>query len=440
MITLPTSLADLNKLITDQVQENIHLDYKESPAIDKSKRNEIAKDVSAFANSDGGVLVYGVVESNNLPVSVDGGVGHTTYSREWLEQIINSNISPRIDDIRISPIQLSVDRSAYAVKIPKSFRGPHQAPDKKYYKRFNFQSVPMEDYEINDVRNRRKVLPPLVNVDIEIEQGLLIYLSVTNIGDQTAEDITFNLPAILQPWIDKEGPNFFTRGIKYLPPNRNYRIMYAPINQALHDSSPYPSRFDISVSYNHPEANQRISDEFHFDLMDYWNTSVIDSELYQHGKKVKESIDKLTIAINNLNKNVESLTPLTGATGLNLSVSTVKNLHHLAADETQTERINPEGAGYRVFMEVLGVDSNIALQLRNFFRSRDDNKKLEEVEGVTAELIEEMEKYFHVESYLSTPNKELHRTPRLRASHVALLVIAGVLLARRGLIRALDSC
>ena len=171
MIDLPKSIADLNKLITDQVQENIHLDYKESPAIDRSKRTEIAKDVSAFANSDGGVLLYGIVESNNLPVRIDGGVDHTTHSREWLEQVINSSISPRIDDIRISPIQLSVDRSVYSVAVPKSFRGPHQAPDKKYYKRFNFQSVPMEDYEIGDLRNRRKFLPPLVNVDIEIEQG-----------------------------------------------------------------------------------------------------------------------------------------------------------------------------------------------------------------------------------------------------------------------------
>jgi predicted HTH transcriptional regulator len=135
MINLPTTIAEIDRMIADDVQEDIHLDYKESPAIDKAKRHEIAKDVSAFANSDGGILIYGVIENNNLPVAKDTGVDHTKYSREWLEQIISSNITPRIDGIRIAPIPISTARSLYAVEIPKSLRAPHQAPDKKYYKR-----------------------------------------------------------------------------------------------------------------------------------------------------------------------------------------------------------------------------------------------------------------------------------------------------------------
>lgn len=53
----PKSKADIEKMIRDQVQENIHLDYKDSRAIRKNARDDIAKDVSAFANSDGGVLI-----------------------------------------------------------------------------------------------------------------------------------------------------------------------------------------------------------------------------------------------------------------------------------------------------------------------------------------------------------------------------------------------
>jgi hypothetical protein len=52
---VPRSIADIEKMILDQVQENIHLDYKESRAIRKNARDDIAKDVSSFANSDGGV-------------------------------------------------------------------------------------------------------------------------------------------------------------------------------------------------------------------------------------------------------------------------------------------------------------------------------------------------------------------------------------------------
>lgn len=401
MINLPVSLADVEKLIADQVQEDIHLDYKASPAIDSSKRSEIAKDVSAFANSDGGVLIYGITENNNLPVGIDDGIDHTKYSREWLEQVINSNVSPRIEDVRISPIQLSVERSVFAVQIPKSFRGPHQSSDKKYYKRFNFQSVAMEDYEITDVRNRRKILPPLVNVDVEIDEGFSVYLSVSNIGDRAAENVTFELSPSLQHWIETEGPNLFTRGVRYFPPNRNYRLMYDGINQALHESSPNPSEFDITVSYKHPGVDQRVSDTFHIDLMDYRNTSVINSEIFEHGKKVKESIEKLTTAVNGLNNNIERLTAISGATGLNLSVPTLKNLQYLATGESQIEKINPEGCNYRVFMEVLGIDSGTALHLRDFFRRRDENKRLEDVRGATDEVIEKLRKYFHVERYTS---------------------------------------
>src|SRR5687767_1337170 len=104
MLELPTTLADINDLIQGGIKEDVHLDYKESRAIDPGKKDEIAKDVSAFANSDGGLIIYGVVEDNNLPIRVDVGVEHRIYTRERLEQIIASNITPKIDGIRISVI------------------------------------------------------------------------------------------------------------------------------------------------------------------------------------------------------------------------------------------------------------------------------------------------------------------------------------------------
>ena len=57
--------GDIQDLIDNQVRENIKLDYKASASLAKKNDNckkELSKDVSAFANSDGGVLIYGVVE------------------------------------------------------------------------------------------------------------------------------------------------------------------------------------------------------------------------------------------------------------------------------------------------------------------------------------------------------------------------------------------
>ena len=152
--------TDLNNLINNDIPEDLHLDYKRSGALSRTDpcRNELSKDVAAFANSDGGIIIYGIVESGHHPTETDNGVDANSLTREWLEQIITSNIQPKIESLRIHPIPLlskGLDRAAYVINIPQSkTRAPHQSRDKKYYKRYNFQSVPMEDYEIRDILRR----------------------------------------------------------------------------------------------------------------------------------------------------------------------------------------------------------------------------------------------------------------------------------------------
>lgn len=158
------TIEDVYALIREGVQESLTLDYKASAALsrDERKKTELSKDVSALANSAGGTLLYGVVEQNHFPTRVDEGHDPTEISKEWLEQIINSKIQRRIDGIRINPIQLpETGRVIYAVHIPQSLRAPHMASDHVYYKRFNFHSVPMEEYEVRDVA-RRGESPDLV--------------------------------------------------------------------------------------------------------------------------------------------------------------------------------------------------------------------------------------------------------------------------------------
>ncbi|AVH71284.1 AAA ATPase [Nostoc sp. 'Lobaria pulmonaria (5183) cyanobiont'] len=79
-------------MIKDRVQENLELDYKECAAIfpltDK-KKIEISKDVSAFANSAGGIIIYGVKENGHIPTEIDTGLNPNALSKERLEQIIN---------------------------------------------------------------------------------------------------------------------------------------------------------------------------------------------------------------------------------------------------------------------------------------------------------------------------------------------------------------
>jgi hypothetical protein len=165
------NLQKIEDLINEKIEENLNLDYKASDSLQHNdkKANEISKDVSAFANSDGGVIIYGIREDSqnkHLPESIDP-IERNEISKEWLEQIIQSRIRPRIDNIVIHPIPFgeSIDRVIYVVEIPQS-NTAHQASDRKYYKRYNFNSEPMYDYEIRDILNRTKF--PIIDLEFEI--------------------------------------------------------------------------------------------------------------------------------------------------------------------------------------------------------------------------------------------------------------------------------
>ena len=101
---------DIDLLIQNRVQESLTLDYKGCDSLDKNNPNrkkELSKDVSAFANSAGGIILYGVIETNHLPIKIDVGYDPADLTREWLEQVINSSIQRRIDGIRIKQIELN---------------------------------------------------------------------------------------------------------------------------------------------------------------------------------------------------------------------------------------------------------------------------------------------------------------------------------------------
>ncbi|HZR60805.1 MAG TPA: ATP-binding protein [Xanthobacteraceae bacterium] len=187
MLTLATK-DDLEKLIRDGVIESLTLDYKASPALgkDSKSRDELCKDVSAFANSAGGQIIYGIEEDKTVPTKLDDGAD-LSITKEWIEQIIDSRIQPRIEGLIIRPIQLAKGYG-FVITIPQATsRAPHQAPDKKYYKRQNFQSVAMEDYEIRDVL--RRATTPVLQVGLSIGQSNTSALEFVS-GQESSKPIT----------------------------------------------------------------------------------------------------------------------------------------------------------------------------------------------------------------------------------------------------------
>ncbi|XIA62677.1 helix-turn-helix domain-containing protein [Bradyrhizobium sp. TZ2] len=152
--------GDLLALISAEVQESLTLDYKRSAALGKgsNERNSLSKDVSSFANSEGGLLIYGMEENGHAPTAIDGGTDRTQITKEWLESVVRTTIHPNLDALLIKQIPLTgrgQNAVAYVLEIGQATsRAPHQAFDHRYYKRFNFESKPMEDYEVRDLMRR----------------------------------------------------------------------------------------------------------------------------------------------------------------------------------------------------------------------------------------------------------------------------------------------
>ena len=178
---IPRNEADLVELIRNKVEESLSLDYKRAEALTHPQPDltkEVTKDVSSFANSSGGLLIYGIAEGvgpdKHVPVALSP-IDRTVLSKERLEHLIG-NIQPRISNIEIVPIPLSSDSNdvAFVVIVPAGTTA-HQCTDKRYYRRYNFEAVPMEDYEIRDVMNRRSL--PKIHLQAEIKFSVRKYSS-----------------------------------------------------------------------------------------------------------------------------------------------------------------------------------------------------------------------------------------------------------------------
>lgn len=200
--------AKLQAYVDNLVEESLTLDYKAAAAIalSEGKKKEITKDVSAMANSAGGILIYGLREHSDpnkkhLAEKIDA-IERNAFSKEWLEQVIN-NIRPHIDGIIIHPISLSSGPNdvAYAVEIPQS-NTAHQAQDHRYYKRFNFLAEPMEDYEIRDIMNRLTTPDAAVefsytkNSITSPEHHYTLVVKIRNLGSQVINNfqLSFTFP------------------------------------------------------------------------------------------------------------------------------------------------------------------------------------------------------------------------------------------------------
>ena len=171
-----TTIEDLQSLIDNEIEESTELEYKSSFAIENKKRKEeLAKDVSAMANANGGTIIYGIrqkeggnvhaIPSELLPIPF------TEMSKDKLSQLLSSNIQPIIDNVEITVIPKDKESGFFIVNIPQSNTAHQNRLTHLYYKRRNATVEVMEDYEIRDVMSRSK--QPVIELEFELHKTII---------------------------------------------------------------------------------------------------------------------------------------------------------------------------------------------------------------------------------------------------------------------------
>lgn len=284
------SQADIELLVKNKYEESVHLDFKEARALCNTDhfKKEISKDVAAFANSDGGIIVYGIAEREHVAAEysfIDGD----RITKEWLEQVICSSIQQRISDVKIFPVRFDeeISRTIYLVKIPRSNSAPHMSSDKCYYKRFNFQSVKMEEYEVRELFGRKNqskleikeatfTVDPIMPGDEEVT--LNFFATIHNQSNTTETLYKLNLYFNLPDSMVKSG---------------GYIITWDKIANPIEYTAFY-HRLKVSCNGTFPIFPGEISDfgrfKFKVQLIDFevFKQSTIDLKLFYTSNEVDE--------------------------------------------------------------------------------------------------------------------------------------------------------
>jgi Schlafen, AlbA_2 len=149
--------ADLDGLVANSVPEGRTIDYKKSlPSNADADKKEFLADVSSFANTTGGDLIFGVDEAQGVPTGIPGlTIPDPDLEVRRLDSIIGDGLEPRIK-VAIRVVNRNGALPVLMVRAERSWIGPHRVIFKghdKFYARNSAGKYPMGVSELRSAFN-----------------------------------------------------------------------------------------------------------------------------------------------------------------------------------------------------------------------------------------------------------------------------------------------
>ncbi|MEK7641711.1 MAG: ATP-binding protein [Patescibacteria group bacterium] len=157
------SIDDVNRLIVEKTTEGLYLEFKEKsnksqPDLSNSDKENFSEALSQFANSDGGVLIFGVKTSK--PNDYASELSPIINPKEFLHRLLDFAlyaVQPSVDELEGKVID-NDDKSGFVIfLIPASLKTPHRSlVTREYLKRGQNGKYKMEHFDLEDMFGRRQ--------------------------------------------------------------------------------------------------------------------------------------------------------------------------------------------------------------------------------------------------------------------------------------------
>ena len=144
----------LRKLVVDKVEERRHIEYKRDlPGDSEADRKKYLRDASSFANSEGGLLIFGVAEESGCPVEICGvRACNPDEEKLRLESMLRDSVTPRIPGVQTKQVEVD-GKMVIVMRIPWSWQSPHMVAYKtkqntRFYSRSSNGKFPLDVDEL----------------------------------------------------------------------------------------------------------------------------------------------------------------------------------------------------------------------------------------------------------------------------------------------------
>lgn len=154
---------DIQRLITEGVQEGKQLEYKEAlPGNGYDDKKEFLADVSSLANSAGGDIVFGIREQRDangkttgVPASPLTGIEgmNLDFEVRRLESLLRDTVKPRILGINFKEIPLSNGNAVLVLRVPRSWTPYHVVDFQGHWRFYSRNAAGKYPMDVTEVRN-----------------------------------------------------------------------------------------------------------------------------------------------------------------------------------------------------------------------------------------------------------------------------------------------